>query len=103
MDYKKNDIVTIEIRDISHEGEGIGKIDGYPFFVKDTVIGDKAQVRVTRVKKNYAYGRLEKVLEPSACRREPACPFTGSAEAVRFRPWIMPHSSGSRRIRSGTI
>lgn len=75
MDYKKNDIVTIEIRDISHEGEGIGKIDGYPFFVKDTVIGDKAQVRVTRVKKNYAYGRLEKVLEPSACRREPACPF----------------------------
>ena len=75
MDYKKNDIVTIEIRDISHEGEGIGKIDGYPFFVKDTVIGDKAQVRVTRVKKNYAYGRLEKVLEPSTCRREPACPF----------------------------
>lgn len=75
MDYKKNDLVTIEIRDISHEGEGIGKIDGYPFFVKDTVIGDKAQIRVTMVKKNYAYGRLEKVLEPSACRREPACPF----------------------------
>ncbi len=75
MDYKKNDIVTIEIQDISHDGEGIGKINGYPFFVKDTVIGDRAQVRVTKVKRNYAYGRLEKVLEPSPGRVQPVCAF----------------------------
>lgn len=75
MDYKKNDIVTIEIQDISHDGEGIGKINGYPFFVKDTVIGDRAQIRVTKVKKNYAYGRLEAVLEPSPGRIRPVCAF----------------------------
>ena len=75
MDYKKNDIVTIEIQDISHDGEGIGKINGYPFFVKDTVIGDRAQIRVTKVKRNYAYGRLEKVLEPSPGRVQPVCAF----------------------------
>ncbi|MBO5055831.1 MAG: 23S rRNA (uracil(1939)-C(5))-methyltransferase RlmD [Eubacterium sp.] len=75
MEYKKNDIVTIKIQDISNDGEGIGKIDGYPFFVKDAVIGDTALVRITKVKKNYSFGRLEKVTEPSAFRVEPVCPI----------------------------
>lgn len=75
MPYKKNQILTVEIEDITSEGEGIGKINGYPFFVKDAVIGDTVQIRVTRTKKNYAYGRLEKVVEPSPFRVEPVCGF----------------------------
>lgn len=75
MEYKKNDIITVEIQDISNEGEGIGKINGYPFFVKDAVIGDVAQVRVTKVKKNYGFGRLEKIMAPSPYRVEPVCPI----------------------------
>lgn len=75
MSYEKNQILTVEIADITSEGEGIGKIDGFPFFVKDAVIGDKAQIRVTRVKKNYAYGRLEKVLKPSPFRVDGKCAF----------------------------
>lgn len=75
MEYKKNDLVTVEITDIGNEGEGIGKLFGYPFFVKDAVIGDVAQVRVTKVKKNYSYARLEKVLTPSPFRVEPPCAF----------------------------
>lgn len=75
MDFEKNQILTVEIVDITSEGEGIGKIDGYPFFVKDAVIGDVAQIRVVRAKKNYAYARLEKVITPSPFRVEPACSF----------------------------
>ena len=75
MDYEKNQILTVEITDMTSEGEGVGKQDGFPFFVKDAIIGDKAQIRVTRVKKNYAYGRLEKVLMPSPFRVEPRCAF----------------------------
>ncbi|MCM1128218.1 MAG: 23S rRNA (uracil(1939)-C(5))-methyltransferase RlmD [Lachnospiraceae bacterium] len=75
MIYEKNQILTVDIEDITSEGEGIGKIDGYPFFVKDAVIGDRAEIRVVRVKKNYAYGRLEKVLVPSPFRVQPACGF----------------------------
>lgn len=75
MGFEKNQILTVEIEDITSEGEGIGKINGYPFFVKDTVIGDKAEIRVVRVKKNYAYGRLEKVLVSSPFRVEPLCGF----------------------------
>ena len=75
MGFEKNQILTVEIVDMTSEGEGIGKLDGFPFFIKDAVIGDKAQIRVTRVKKNYAYGRLEKVLTPSPFRVEPQCLF----------------------------
>ena len=75
MEFEKNQILTVEIVDMTSEGEGIGKLDGFPFFIKDAIIGDKAQIRITRVKKNYAYGRLEKVLTPSPFRVEPQCAF----------------------------
>ena len=75
MNYEKNQILTVEIVDMTSEGEGIGKLDGYPFFVKDAIIGDKAQIRVTKVKKNYAYGRLEKVVTPSPFRVDAKCVF----------------------------
>ena len=75
MNFEKNQIITVEIVDMTSDGEGIGKLDGFPFFVKDAIIGDQAQIRITRVKKNYAYGRLEKVLTPSPFRVEPKCNF----------------------------
>lgn len=75
MSYKKNDILTIKIEDIGHDGEGIGKADGYTLFVKDTVIGDVAEVKVMKVKKNYGYARLMRVITPSPYRVEPLCPF----------------------------
>ncbi len=75
MGYEKNQILTVDIEDITSDGEGIGKVNGYPFFVKDAVIGDRAEIRVVRVKKNYAYGRLEKVLVPSPFRVQPVCSF----------------------------
>lgn len=40
MEYRKNDIVTLEIVDCGADGEGIGKADGFTVFVKDAVIGD---------------------------------------------------------------
>ena len=39
---KKNDTVIVTIEDMSENGEGIGKSEGYTLFVKDTVIGDRA-------------------------------------------------------------
>ena len=42
MSLEKNDIVTVKIEDISTAGEGIGKVDGFTLFIKDTVIGDVA-------------------------------------------------------------
>lgn len=75
MEFQKNQIVTVEIIDMTSDGEGIGKIEGYPFFVKDAIIGDVAEIRITRVKKNYSYGRLEKVTTPSPFRVLPGCTY----------------------------
>jgi 23S rRNA (uracil1939-C5)-methyltransferase len=72
---RKNDQVEIEIEDIGSEGEGIGKYQGYTLFVKDTVIGDKALVQVTKAGKTYGYARLIKLLRPSKVRVEPRCPI----------------------------
>lgn len=75
MEYKKNDVLTVVIEDMGHEGEGIGKVDGFTLFVKDAVIGDTVAARLVKVKKNYAYARVEKVLTPSPFRVEPPCEF----------------------------
>ncbi len=75
MEYNKNDIVTVTIEDIGTEGEGIGKVDGFPLFVKDALVGDTIEARILKSKKNYAYARVEKILEPSPYRVEPKCAF----------------------------
>ncbi len=74
MEYKKNDIVRVIIEDIGNDGEGIGRVDGYTLFVKDAVIGDTVEARITKCKKNYGYARVEKVTTPSPFRVEPRCP-----------------------------
>lgn len=74
VEYRKNDILTLTIEDMSDTGEGIGKVDGFTLFVKDAVIGDTVQVKIMKAKKHYAYARLEKLLTPSPHRVEPVCP-----------------------------
>ncbi len=73
--YTKNQLIQVEITDIGTDGEGIGKIDGFTFFIKDAVIGDVVEAKVMKAKKNYAYARLEKVVTPSPFRVEPKCKF----------------------------
>ncbi len=74
MDWKKNDVFQVQIEDMSDTGEGIGKTDGFTWFVKDAVIGDVVEARVMKTKKSYGFARLMQVLEPSACRVTPRCP-----------------------------
>ncbi|MCR4650235.1 MAG: 23S rRNA (uracil(1939)-C(5))-methyltransferase RlmD [Lachnospiraceae bacterium] len=71
--YNKNETVEILITDMSNEGEGIGKADGFTVFVKNAVIGDLVRVKLMKIKKNYGYGRIEEVLKPSADRIEAPC------------------------------
>lgn len=74
MEYRKNDMVTLDIVDCGTNGEGIGKADGFTVFVKDAVIGDQVTAKIMKAKKNYGYGRLMEILKPSPDRVEPICP-----------------------------
>lgn len=71
---KKNDVVRLKIDDIGVNGEGIGKVDGYTLFVKDTVIGDFIEAKIMKAKKSYGYARLMQILEASPDRVEAKCP-----------------------------
>ena len=73
MEFKKNDLVTVKIEDMGHDGEGIGKAEGYTLFIKDTVIGDVVEAKIMKMKKNYGYARLVRVLAASKDRTEPKC------------------------------
>lgn len=75
LEFKKNDLVTVEITDMGTDGEGIGKVDGFPLFIKDAVIGDTIQAKIIKTKKQYAYARVEKVVTPSPFRVQPRCDF----------------------------
>ena len=73
-EWKKNDKFETVIEDISETGEGIGKTDGFTWFIKDTVIGDRVEAKAMKTKKSYGFARLERILEPSKNRVEPKCP-----------------------------
>ena len=69
----KNQDYEITIEDMGNDGEGIGHIEGMTVFVKDTVMGDVALIKIIKLKKSIAYGRLMKLITPSPYRVEPKC------------------------------
>ena len=71
---QKNDQVLVSITDISEEGEGIGKADGFTLFIKDTLPGDEVLAKVTAVKKGYGFARMMELRKASDQRTEPRCP-----------------------------
>ncbi len=66
--YAKNDLVELSIIDITDEGNGVGKIDGFAVFVPGTAIGDRLRVKLVKIQKNFAYGIVEEILSPSLDR-----------------------------------
>ena len=73
-EWKKNDRIQVIIEDLSETGEGIGKTDGFTWFIKDTVIGDQVEAKAMKVKKNYGFAHLEQIIKPSESRITPLCP-----------------------------
>lgn len=71
---EKNTECIITIEDITSEGEGIGRVNGFALFVKDTIMGDVVKVKIMKMKKSYGYARLIEIISPSPYRVEPVCP-----------------------------
>ncbi len=70
---KKNDRITLKITDIGTNGEGIGRSDGYAFFVKDALPGDEVSAVITKMNKGYGFAKTLEVISPSPYRTEPVC------------------------------
>lgn len=72
---KKNDVIHLNITSATAEGSGVGKTgDGMAVFVPLSAVGDRLEVRILKVKKTYAFGKIERILSPAAARITPDCP-----------------------------
>ncbi len=66
-------IYEADVVGIGHEGEGVGRVNGFTLFVHGALPGERVRLRVTQLKKQFGYAELLEVLEPSADRVQPPC------------------------------
>ncbi|WP_223879962.1 23S rRNA (uracil(1939)-C(5))-methyltransferase RlmD [Paenibacillus spiritus] len=71
----KNDEVLLDIIGLTHEGEGVGRADGYTLFVQGALPGEKVRAKVLKTKKQYGYAKLLELVESSPHRIAPPCPI----------------------------
>ncbi|MBQ2720007.1 MAG: 23S rRNA (uracil(1939)-C(5))-methyltransferase RlmD, partial [Clostridia bacterium] len=76
---KKNDIIEVNITDVSFAGLGVasysdGELENFIIFIHNAIPGDSILCRIVKTEKKFAYGIIEKILEPSSSRIEPPCP-----------------------------
>ncbi len=70
---KKNEMIVLEITDITSEGNGVGRYEGIAVFVPETAIGDIIEAKIVKVLKNYCYGIVKQIITPSPDRITPDC------------------------------
>ena len=83
--FNKNDIINLEITDITDEGNGVGKSDGIAVFVPFAAVGDKLSVKIVKTQKSFAYGIIDSVISPSETRIENDCPVFSKCGGCSLR------------------
>jgi len=73
LPVEKNEIYEMRIDALGSNAEGIGRIDGFTIFVEEALPLERVRVRIVKVKKRFAYGKLLEILEKSPHRTEPYC------------------------------
>ena len=66
--FKIGQKLEIEIEKIVFGGEGIGRVDGFTFFVPMSVPCDKLEIEIISLKKSYGRGLITRIIEPSKDR-----------------------------------
>lgn len=67
----KNQELTVTILDLTYEGMGVAKVDGFPLFIENALPGEEVQVHVLKVEKQYGFAKLVKLLKASPDRQVP--------------------------------
>ena len=72
---KKNDRTTVYIEDLTHDGNGVAKIDGYPLFIQGALPGETVEVHVLKTLKNYGFAKVIEILKKSPERVDATCQY----------------------------
>ncbi|WP_407635715.1 23S rRNA (uracil(1939)-C(5))-methyltransferase RlmD [Halanaerobium saccharolyticum] len=72
---KKGEIKIFKIDDLAHGGDGVARAEnGMAVFISLTLPGDLVKAKITKIKKDYAFAKLIKVIEAGSGRIEAPCP-----------------------------
>ena len=70
---QKNEYYDVKIESLTHDGLGVARVDGFPVFVANALVGEEINMKVTLVKKTYAFGRAVDYFVTSGERVKPEC------------------------------
>ncbi len=82
---QKNQLITIKITDMTHEGSGVGHFDGIAVFVPKSAVGDVLSVKILKVNRTHCFGKIEQVITPSPDRIKPDCAVSRRCGGCVFR------------------
>lgn len=82
---KKNDIVTLTITGMTHDGSGVGRADDLAVFVPGVYTDEICEVLILKVNKTYAFGKLQKLISPSPERIESDCAISKQCGGCTWR------------------
>lgn len=77
--------LDVHIENLTNEGSGVARVDGWVVFVPFALPGEKVRCRVFRNHKNYSNADLVSVLEPSPDRVEPVCKLFGTCGGCQYQ------------------
>ena len=66
----KNEKLTVTVEDLTYEGMGVAKVDGYPLFIAGALPGEKIEAVVVKARKNFGFARALKWFSKSPDRVE---------------------------------
>lgn len=82
---KKNDRRTVYIEDLTHDGNGVAKIDGYPLFIQGALPQETAEIHVLKTLKNYGFAKIVEIIEPSPDRVKAPCIYFGKCGGCQLQ------------------
>lgn len=85
MTVKKNDRLTVFVEDLTHDGQGVAKVDGYPIFIKGALPDEKVEVHVVKALKKYGFAKLVEIVESSPFRVAAPCPVFDSCGGCQLQ------------------
>jgi 23S rRNA (uracil1939-C5)-methyltransferase len=94
LPVQKNEYIDVVFEDLTHDGAGVAKVDGYPLFVPNGLPGEKAKVKVIKTNKGYGFGRLIELYEKSPFRVEIA-----GSEAHKYGGCQLEHISYEGQLK----
>ncbi|OQC09696.1 MAG: putative RNA methyltransferase [Tenericutes bacterium ADurb.Bin087] len=68
---KENDIFIVTGADYTSEGIGLAKVNDFPIFINNLIIGEEAEIKITKVMRNFATGKIIRFTKKSSDRITP--------------------------------